>query len=96
MNIGKAIRELRKEKGLSQMDLASKAGITQAALSRIEKSGVKPGQDSLKRISEVLEVPEGLIYSHAIEREDVPENKRELYDQLFPVIQNMIAQLAKK
>jgi transcriptional regulator with XRE-family HTH domain len=94
MNIGKAIRELRKEKGLNQEELAGKAGITQAALSQIE-NGTRPGVETARKIGEALEVPESLLYVQAIEREDVPEHKRVLYDQLFPVIQKMIGQIVK-
>lgn len=92
MDIGKAIQKLRKEKEYSQSTLAGKAGITQAALSQIE-NGTRPGEETLKKISDALGIPESLIYTYAIEREDVPKNKRLLYDQLFPVIQQMIAQL---
>jgi len=92
MNIGKAVQELRKEKGFTQEILASKVGITQAALSQIE-NGTRPGEETLKKICDGLGIPESMIYTYAIEREDVPEEKRMLYDQLFPVIQQMIAQL---
>lgn len=92
MNIGNAIQKLRKEKGFTQEVLSGKARITQAALSQIE-NGSRPGEETLKKISDALGIPESLIYINAIEREDVPKNKRMLYDQLFPVIQQMIAQL---
>ena len=36
MNIGNAIKEIRKKQGLSQSDLAKAAQITQAAMSGIE------------------------------------------------------------
>jgi transcriptional regulator with XRE-family HTH domain len=35
MNVGSAIKEIRKSKGMNQVDLANAAGITQAALSGI-------------------------------------------------------------
>jgi transcriptional regulator with XRE-family HTH domain len=36
MNVGKAIKEIRKSQGLSQADLSEMTGIMQAALSLIE------------------------------------------------------------
>jgi transcriptional regulator with XRE-family HTH domain len=93
MNIGNSIRELRKSNGMSQEDLAVKAKLTQAALSQIER-GKRPGLDTTKRLAKALKVPESLLYAMAIEREEVPEENRPLYDSLFPVIQNMIKQLA--
>jgi transcriptional regulator with XRE-family HTH domain len=94
MNVGKTIKELRKQKSLSQEELAKLANITQAALSQIE-NGKRPGIETLKQISQGLQVPESLIYAQSIEREDVPESKQALYDQLFPVIQQMVVQIAK-
>jgi XRE family transcriptional regulator, regulator of sulfur utilization len=95
MNIGRAIRELRKQKGLSQKQLSSKAKMTQAALSQIE-NGKRPGIDTLKKISQALSIPESLIYVQSIEKEDVAENKQGLYDQLFPIIQAMVGQIARQ
>jgi hypothetical protein len=48
----------------------------------------------LKRLCAALNVPESLVYIHSFEKEDVPESKRALYDQLFPVIQEMIQRVA--
>ena len=93
MNIGKAIQALRKSKDLSQEVLAEKAGITQAALSKIE-NGTRAGEETLKKICEALEISASLLQIYAFEREDVPPQKQLLYDQLFPVIQQMIERLA--
>ena len=93
MNIGSAIKELRKRQGLSQSELAAKAGLTQATLSKIE-NGTRPGDQTLKHLSTALKVPESLIYVMGIEKSDVPPGKQELYEKLFPVIQTMIMQIA--
>ena len=93
MNLGLAIKELRKQKKLSQIELAMKASLSQTALSQIEK-GKRPGIQTLKNISSALEVPESLIYVMGIEKADVPENKQMLYDKLFPVIKSLVLQVA--
>ncbi len=49
--IGKAVRERRLTLGLSQVELASRAGMTQPALSRLESGGVIPTIPLLERIS---------------------------------------------
>jgi transcriptional regulator with XRE-family HTH domain len=94
MNVGKAIKELRKRVGMTQEDLATAANITQAALSGIE-NGKRPGTETLKRISKALQVPESLIYIMGIEKEDVPKGKQLLFDQLFPVITSLVMKVAK-
>jgi len=93
MNIGKAIKELRKRQSLSQGALAAKAGMTQAALSQIE-NGKRPGKETLKRLSAALGISESLLHLMGLEREDVPEQRSSLYDDIFPVIQDLVAKLA--
>jgi putative transcriptional regulator len=50
------IRELRKEKGLKQSDLAKKVGVFQSELSEIETGVRKPNVYLAKRIARVLKV----------------------------------------
>jgi ribosome-binding protein aMBF1 (putative translation factor) len=54
--LGQQVRSLRKARGLKQTELARMAGLTQAAISRIEAGGVDPELDTLERLGEVLGV----------------------------------------
>ena len=53
--IGQAVRERRAALGLSQAELAARAGMTQPALSRLEAGGVVPTIPLLERISIALD-----------------------------------------
>ncbi len=53
--IGQAIRERRLALGLTQTELAERAGMTQPALSRLEAGGVVPTIPLLERISTALQ-----------------------------------------
>jgi len=53
--IGQAVRERRLTLGLSQTELATRAGMTQPALSRLEAGGVIPTIPLLERISIALD-----------------------------------------
>jgi ribosome-binding protein aMBF1 (putative translation factor) len=53
--IGQAVRERRLALGLSQTELATRAGMTQPALSRLEAGGVVPTIPLLERIRMVLD-----------------------------------------
>ena len=53
--IGQAVRERRLNLGLSQVELATRAGMTQPALSRLEAGGVIPTIPLLERISAALD-----------------------------------------
>ncbi len=52
--IGKNIVQLRKKHGLSQRELAERAGITHSAISSIENGKVSPSVSSLKKIVNVF------------------------------------------
>lgn len=54
--IGLFIAELRKEKGLSQYDLAEMIPITREAVSRWERGKSKPSKDSLEILSKIFNV----------------------------------------
>ena len=53
--IGQAVHERRLALGLSQVELAARAGMTQPALSRLEAGGAVPTIPLLERISAALD-----------------------------------------
>jgi len=53
--LGKRILKLRKEKNLSQSDLAAKAGISYAQIGRYEIKGGQPPAEVLKKIADALD-----------------------------------------
>jgi len=54
MYIGIVIKEIRKQKGLTQLELSDKTNISVRTIQRIENDAVEPSLYSLKRISEIL------------------------------------------
>jgi transcriptional regulator with XRE-family HTH domain len=56
MNLGGAIKQLRKRKGLTQEELAHQAGTTAASISRIEADKYRPGAELLGSLAFVLDV----------------------------------------
>lgn len=55
--LGDRIRARRKELGLSQGDLAERAGMTASFVSQVERDVTSPSIDSLYKISHALDVP---------------------------------------
>lgn len=53
--VGESIKEKRKERKLSQNQLAKKAGIAQATLSAIESSTKSPAVDTVEKLADALE-----------------------------------------
>lgn len=62
-NLGGRIRKLRKEKGLTLVDIAEKTGVAQATLSRIETGTMTGTVDSHERIAEVLGIGLAELYT---------------------------------
>lgn len=54
MTIGEKIKEIRKEKGLTQQELADLSKLTCAAIINIEKGHNAPSLSSLYKISQAL------------------------------------------
>lgn len=55
--VSENVRRLRREKGLSQLDLSQRMKVTQSHLSRIENGTHGVSLDILERLSVALEVP---------------------------------------
>ena len=56
MNIGTTIMNLRKEKGWSQAELASKTGVSQVMVGKYERGDAIPSFDVAQKIADVLEI----------------------------------------
>jgi XRE family transcriptional regulator, regulator of sulfur utilization len=94
MNIGKAIKIIRKKASLTQGDLARKCSISQTSLSQIENGVKKPRAKTFNSLCQVLDVPESVIYILALEDKDVPPHRKMVYELLFPSITAMALQIA--
>lgn len=93
MNLGIAIKSVRRQMGITQYDLSEMCGISQTSLSQIETGTKRPSPRTIKRICEVLEVPESVIYILGMQDTDVPESKQNVYNLIFPSIRNLALQI---
>lgn len=76
MKIGEKLILLRKEKGLSQTDLAKKLGISLSSLGRWERGDTLPDVADLKKLSEILEVTADYLLFDNVPRDgrvDIPD-----------------------
>ena len=75
-NIGKTIKKIRAEKGLTQEQLAEQLHVTRQAVSNWEQEKTQPDVETLTTMAEVLEVPveeQGLMMAmNTILRVNVP------------------------
>jgi transcriptional regulator with XRE-family HTH domain len=71
--VGQRIRQLRKSRHLTQADLASRIGIAQSDLSRMENGEYKVGLDALFRILQVFELSMGEFFDEPAEKPEKAE-----------------------
>ncbi|MAF64494.1 MAG: hypothetical protein CMJ84_02380 [Planctomycetes bacterium] len=63
MTIGKALKRIRRERKLTQAQVARDAGIPGSYLSRIENDRIQPTTGTLSRVSAALSVPLSRIFA---------------------------------
>lgn len=73
-----AIKKIRTEKGLSQEDLSEKSELSLRTIQRLENGKSEPRGDTLKRLTNALELPTNYFNSILLESKD---NKKLL---IFP------------
>ncbi|MCU8006871.1 cupin domain-containing protein [Shewanella sp. SM87] len=73
MDIGANLKTVRKMKGLSQRELAKRAGVTNSTISMIEKNSVSPSVSSLKKV--LSGIPMSLVDFFSIEASTDSEQK---------------------
>lgn len=90
MDVGKNIRQLRKNRGLDQKTFASRIEVTQPYLSQLENGRRDPSMSLLRRISEELEVSVPGLILLSMDEDDVRPDQREVFEDLRPEIENLI------
>lgn len=78
-DVGGRLKQLRLERGLSQRELAKRAGVTNSTISLIEQNSVSPSVSSLKKILDALPVSISEFFAgEEITQEQVFYQAREL------------------
>jgi transcriptional regulator with XRE-family HTH domain len=90
MNLGATIKSLRKQKGQTQEEFASKCGITQTYLSQIESNLKEPNLSTLKSISDQMNVPLPIMFFLSMTDDDVQPNKRKAYEIVGPSVKSLV------
>lgn len=72
MDIGQKLKTIRKQRGLSQRELASRAGLTNGTISLIEQNRTSPSVASLKSLLDAIPISMAEFFS-TIEDADTPK-----------------------
>ncbi|MES1045570.1 helix-turn-helix transcriptional regulator [Heyndrickxia oleronia] len=93
VNVGKKIKELRKIRNLTGVELADRAFISQSYLSDIERDKTKPSLDTLFTICNVLDISLAAFFSDSFEV-DINEQLK-LMDLLSTDTKNLVELINK-
>ena len=74
MEFSERLKTLRKEAGLTQVDVASKLGISQPAYASWERGVKKPTQENLVKLSKILYVSVDYLLGNTEEKSDEIDN----------------------
>lgn len=74
MEFSERLKKLRKDAGFTQVDVASKLGISQQAYASWERGVKKPTQDNLVKIAQVLNVSVDYLVGNLEEKSDALDN----------------------
>ena len=92
MNLSAKLTSLRKQKGLTQMDLAEKLNVSRQAISRWEVGTAVPSTDNLKVLSELYGVTDdGTVQIHeerapiSVSKNHTPKTRKSMMLWLFVV-----------
>jgi XRE family transcriptional regulator, regulator of sulfur utilization len=91
MDLGNAIKQARKQRGLPQKAFAELCGITPGYLSLIESNQKEPNLSTLKTIGEKLNIPVPFLFFMALDSNDIKPDKKEAFDVLKPAINSMVS-----
>lgn len=74
MEFSERLKDLRKQAGLTQVDVAEKLGISQPAYASWERGVKKPTQENLVKIAQILNVSIDYLVGNSDEKSDELDN----------------------
>ncbi len=80
MDIGKKIKQLRKEKKITQSELGKRMGISQQQIAQYENGKLNPKLETLHRIADALQIPHSVLYNDISPKEKGELVKRDIMD----------------
>ena len=85
--MGRQIQMLREESKLSQIQLATAAGITRATLAEIEKGTANPSMETLMRVCRALKISLADLFLSELDGEQSQTILQPINGSLLPVLQ---------
>ena len=88
--VGRKIRQLRRQRKLTQVELADRIGVHQSDLSRMEQGEYKVGLDTLLKILQTFDMSIGDFFDESQGSQNVVEKYRSLSPAAQKEVENFI------
>lgn len=92
MNVGQAIKMCRTRRGLSQAELAQRAECSVSYLSMLENSQRDPTLSTVEKIAHGLNVPVGILFFLAADKEELSGLDKDLTGQLAKTALDLLSE----
>lgn len=93
MEVGNTLKKLRKQLDLSQEEFGEIVGVQKSHISLIENGKSFPSRKMMEKVSESFGVPVPIMELRSLDKFSVSRDKRELFELLKPVIDNLVDSL---
>lgn len=90
MDLGTVIKNIRKQKKMTQGHFADLCDISQTYLSQIESNQREPNLSTIRVISEQLGVPLPILFFLSMTGDDVDPEKREAFEIVNPSVKSLV------
>ena len=90
MDLGTAIKTIRKQKNISQKALAEGCGMSVNALCQIELNNTFPQKSTIKKICTIMDIPPSYLLFFSLSEDDVPPEKRQVFKTLSTAIRDVL------
>jgi transcriptional regulator with XRE-family HTH domain len=95
MEIGATLRQIRRDKNLSQVTVCKRMKISQTYLSQIEKGAKEPSGEMMRKICRFYKVPAQVVVWRSLTEKDISPKKISAFRQLKPAVDNLIDEVLK-
>jgi XRE family transcriptional regulator, regulator of sulfur utilization len=95
MRLGLAIKKLRKERGMTQVQLSKLVGVSSVMVGFWEIGRTFPTQPKIKKVADAFGISVALLLLLAITDDDIPESKKDLYNALVNPLQKALMEESK-
>jgi transcriptional regulator with XRE-family HTH domain len=95
MDLGRALREIRRKKDKTQVDVTGKLKISQTYLSQIENGTKEPSAQMLRKLCKYYKVPVVIVMWMATETHDVEKKKQLAFNQIGPALTSLVNEILK-